>query len=169
LVGLTAGADGTLNASGQRCRALLNNVSERLDEVRDPDGDRPRLLFVGLAPGRPSVPAQLQAIWPGHRAPDHLDVVSPFFDTGPRNAPARALWRWLETRRSAELCIHTSGEARPAEQGSVLHAPESLKDATPAGASYATHFCRIVEADLPGEHGPLYRPLHAKSLNLSNK
>ena len=168
LVGLTAAADGTPNAAGRRCRALLNNVRERLDDVRDPTADRSQLHFVGLAPGRPSVPAQLEAIWPGRRAPDRLDVVSPFFDLGTRNAPAHAFWRWLKARRSAELCIHTTSETRPAGQGIVLHAPESLKDAAPAGDRFTTRFHRVAEADLPGEHGPLYRPLHAKSLLLAN-
>jgi len=120
-------------------------------------------LFIG--PGRPDVFDVLRRVWPGVSPSKWAFVTSPFFDPPEAgNKPAKKLWETLSQRGEAEVTYNVVAEDEPGSNTLFIHAPESLKAATPKGrGGTETYFARV---EL--EEGKDVRPLHLKSIWLEN-
>lgn len=121
-----------------------------------------RVFPVFVVPGRATLFKQMQDLWPAASPPVAAHVVSPFFDVSTNgNQPALAMWGLVRQRGEASVHFHVTAEEISESNSLLLHAPESLKDATPSRRSSAqTVFHRLT---LPPE-----RPLHAKAIWLEN-
>ncbi|NIT63684.1 MAG: hypothetical protein GWO39_07810, partial [Gammaproteobacteria bacterium] len=154
----------------ERWHRLLDWAKGRANDWgqgRPPKAERVAAVFVG--PGRPSAMKQLQEVWPGRSPPSAAYVVSPFFDPpAPRNGPAESLWELLRRKGEATVTYHVTAEETTEADRLLVHAPESLRGATPGRHNVATCFARVQENDLSGKERLSFRPLHAKSLWLEN-
>lgn len=85
-----------------------------------------------------------------------------FFDDSPDcNKPASELWGRVRQRGDAKVHFYVTAEEISGTSSLLLHAPETLRKATPAGRTAAeTVFHRLT---LPAE-----RPLHAKAIWLED-
>jgi hypothetical protein len=126
---------------------------------------KPRVFAVTMGPKRPNAFEALRACWPDTTSPKEAFVVSPFFDPPDApNTPALKLWALLRQRGSAAVQyeVEASSETFPDGEGLLLHAPEALRKAQPAGRADAEtrfHCLRLEDG----------RPLHAKCLWLQNE
>lgn len=123
---------------------------------------RPRVAAVFTGPDRPDALAILRGLWPEQRLPERAFIISPFFDPPDApNEPARQLWGILKRGR-ANVEYHVTAEDVPGERAVLVHAPESLLEATPPAlpAGVGTSFRQLRLEDA--------RPLHAKCLWLEN-
>jgi len=122
----------------------------------------PRVFAIVTGPGRPSVFDALRERWPDSTPPDKACVVSPFYDPpDAANEPARGLWSLLKQRGAAQVEFDLYAEDVPGEDAVLLHAPESVQEARPAGRNQTetiVNRLRLEDA----------RPLHAKCLWLQN-
>ncbi len=117
-----------------------------------------RSALVALTPRSGSVFEQVQSLWPGGSPAISLHVLSPFFDNGVENLPARAVWSLLRQRGDVGVFYSVAAEPIGASGQLQVHAPSTLRDSQPDGREGRAHvmFDRI--RDLGG------RALHAKSL-----
>lgn len=124
-----------------------------------------RVFAVTTGPKRPSAFEAVRECWPDTSSPKDAFVISPFFDPPEApNTPARKLWNLLRQRGSASVQyeVEASVETYPDGEGVLLHAPEALRKAQPAGRdNVETRFRRL---KLEGG-----RPLHAKCLWIQNE
>ncbi|WP_411884699.1 phospholipase D family protein [Polaromonas sp. YR568] len=153
-----------------RAQRLLAWVNANLpkDRVAPSKGIQRRVVLTG--PGRADVFSQLVAMLPADGTPTEAHVVSPFFDKELRSyGPERRLWGILRQRGQAELHFHVAGEEAIESKRWRLEAPSHLLDATPkgrAGVSASIHPLRVT--NVPTDGGSETRPLHAKTMTLSN-
>jgi len=122
----------------------------------------PRVFAVLSGPNRPSAIETLRERWPDGSPPSRAWVLSPFFDPPDApNEPARQIWSLLKQRGDATVEYNVTVEEVPGEQTWLVHAPESIRRATPAHRPQAqTRVARLKLDD--------GRPLHAKCLWLEN-
>lgn len=165
-VGFAGGTGGAI----RRWRDFLQDVGQRVSRYRP--GRVPANILVMpilVGPGRRSAFTQLEELWGNGGVIDRADVVSPFFDRpAEQNAPAERLWALLRQRGYTEVCYHVTADEAPDGDRVGLHAPDSLTKAMPGGRELWTGFAILDEADRPTEQGPLFRPLHVKSLWLES-
>ncbi|RMF39085.1 MAG: hypothetical protein D6753_14645 [Planctomycetota bacterium] len=156
----------TASPALERWNGLLDRVENECQHwgVSDTEARRQAVLVrpVFTGPGRPTVFAQLSRLWPATSPPEVACAVSPFFDPpDSTNAPASELWKLVRKRGYASVQFHVSGEELPGGEGILLHAPESLLHAQPAGRPDTT--TEIYRVALPSG-----RPLHAKGIMLEH-
>ncbi|MCZ2152287.1 MAG: hypothetical protein LC114_00050 [Bryobacterales bacterium] len=142
--------------------AQVRQVSMNWGTREYPRGySKPRIHAVLSSPGRPGVLEGIQRHWPEQSPPAAAYVLSPFFDPPESgNEPAKSIWNLLRQRGDASVSYLVIAEEIPGSNALLLHAPESLKKATPKRGAAESIFER-----LKLEEG---RPLHAKCLWLEN-
>lgn len=157
----------TTGPARPRAEQLLEWVSERLPSHRSARGLQRHVILVG--PNRPSYFKQLADLLP-LPLPDQAHVVSPFFDAELcETGPEHALWQMMRQRGSAVVHMHVAGMETTGSNGWCLVVPKHVLNATPktrSGALTQLHPVRV--DDVLTEFGPERRPLHAKTLALSN-
>lgn len=121
----------------------------------------PRVFAVTTGPKRSSAFEAIREYWPDSTPPRGAFVVSPFFDPPEApNTPARKLWGLLQQRGNALVQYEVTAEDLP-DGGVLLHAPESLRGAQPAGRGDIDTVFRRLKLEVG-------RSLHAKCLWLEN-
>lgn len=122
-----------------------------------------RVFAVTTGPKHHHAFATLRECWPDTSPPKEAFIVSPFFDPPEApNTPARELWNLLHQRGPASVQFEVTAEDLPDGKGVLLHAPEALRKAQPAGRKdVGTFFRRVIL-----EKG---RALHAKCLRIRNE
>lgn len=164
-----AGAGGGSDHALQRWQSVLGRARQIGAVSGSGRSGRARVRAVLTGPDRASAFEQLGSIWPRQTPPTSAHVVSPFFDPGPRNAPADGLWCVLRRRGAAEVTYHVTAEEMPSEEGLIVHAPGSLPRATPAQRDgVECHVARIREHRVLEDDPIDFRPLHAKTLTLDD-
>lgn len=146
-----------------RSREFLTAARRRVSSwfPSDLPTPKPRSVLVPVTPKSPSVFDQLKNLWPGGSAPKFLFVLSPFFDQGPVNTPAKMAWDLLRKRKRVKIEFSVVAEPIRNSERLLVHAPESLHSALPDDQRHASiDFERIKMPD--------GRALHAKSLWLQS-
>lgn len=138
--------------------AQVRRVSRNWGTREYPRGyAKPRVHAVLSGPRRPSVLENIRLHWSDAKPPDAAFVLSPFFDPpGIGNEPANSLWNLLRQRGESSVHYLVNAEEIPDSEALLLHAPESLRKATPQRNTAETIFEK-----LELEEG---RPLHAKCI-----
>lgn len=142
-----------------RSMEFLTTARRRVAAWMPAESSTPRLRtrLVPVTPQSQSVFAQLTNLWPAGSPPEALHVLSPFFDQGIDNTPAREAWSLLRKRGYKEVLYSVTTEPINAAGKLMVHAPSTLaKSLASAPGEAKIHFEQI--KDLAG------RPLHAKSL-----
>ena len=125
------------------------------------ENSRFRSVLVPVSPTDKTLLSQIRNAWPDASPPESLSILSPFFDPGPINAPAKAAWGILRQRGSAQLRFSVVAEPIQASGKLLVHAPASLAKAFPeSGPNAEIIFERISSLE--------NRALHAKALWLEN-
>lgn len=143
----------------ERSTEFLTTARRRVSAWMPADSPTARLRtrLVPVTPKSQSVFAQLTNLWPGGSPPEALYVLSPFFDQGVDNTPAREAWSLLRKRGYKEILYSVTTEPINATGKLMVHAPPTLvKSLSSASGEAQIHFEQI--KDLAS------RPLHAKSL-----
>lgn len=146
-----------------RAREFLTEVRRRVGSWLPSDAPTPRLktALVPVTPRSPSAFSKMRDLWPGSTPPNILYVLSPFFDQGTVNGPAKAAWELMRQRGGAQMNFCVVAEPMRNSERLMVHAPEALRSALPEdGRDASIHFDRIKM--------PQGRALHAKSLWLAN-
>lgn len=154
-----------------RCVRLLEHVASVLVAwSTDEETIGFRIHPVLIAPGREDLFRQVDSRWPDGSPPRRAEVISPFYDIDGVNRPATALWSVLAQRGEATVRYVATGSRDQATDRNVLHAPRSLISTCPKrdGCTVKVRRADETAAD-PGEAVGSFRPLHVKSLLLSNE
>jgi len=154
-----------VNPAVARMQALLASTSERIrrwgiSESRKRSGEI-LVASVLTGPGRSPALDQLRDLWPNGTPPDCAEVVSPFFDQGDPNLPAKALWGLLRQRGQAKIVYHLVTEKIEGEEAVRVRAPKNLLEAGPLSRPGVSTEIRRLELEET-------RPLHAKALWIAN-
>ncbi len=161
--------DGNETPATLRWRALLDEASRAVAAWRIKEYNNRRSPLVVntlfIDPKRPDAFNALKGLWPEASPPRWAFVTSPFFDPPEvENLPAKEIWNLMSRRGEAEVTYNVLAEEDEDAGVLYIHAPRSLKDATPAGRpKVKTTFER-----LPQEENGHIRDLHIKSIWLEN-
>jgi hypothetical protein len=149
----------------ERSRDFIVEARRRVREWLPDSGTTPKLktTLVPLTPKSTSVFEQLKELWPRGSPADTLSILSPFFDQGPVNKPAKAAWDLLRQReKGAEILFSVVAEPVQVSGKLMVHAPATLVESLPDKEREARILFKQIKM-------PVGRALHAKSLWIENR
>jgi len=153
------GSSPALDRSTVFLSSALQRVASWISD--ETENSRFRSALVPISPTDKSLFDQIHGLWPDSSSAESLSILSPFFDTGPNNTPAKTAWTILRQRGRAQLRFSVIAETIQASGKLLVHAPASLSKALPTGGRIAEV---VFERIKPLEN----RALHAKALWLEN-